>query len=275
MIGILFALLSAFLWATNDILNKKSLLMGYNENFVLWIRFPVGAFLLLPVGLIFWDFNPTVLWTTFVWLPLEVFASVLFIKGIKYAPLSVGMPFFAFMPLFSAFFGFVFLGERLGLSGFAGILLILAGSFALSGGSLITFLRVNRGSFYMLVSAFLFGCSVAIGKFVIVESNPYFFAWFYCAVMSVGLLPIVGFGEVLRRKNYTNPFNLPMGVLFCLGMLAYTLALENTFTSYVASIERLAIILDVIYGRIFFGEEIRRSLWSSFVMVLGAVLLTL
>ncbi|WP_457599825.1 EamA family transporter, partial [Hydrogenivirga sp.] len=54
MLGILLALLSAFFWATNDIFNKKSLLRGYNENFVLWIRFPVGAVLLLPAGIYFW-----------------------------------------------------------------------------------------------------------------------------------------------------------------------------------------------------------------------------
>jgi len=273
MTGIFLALLSAFFWATNDILNKKSLLRGYDENFVLWIRFPVGSVLLLPAGIYFWDFNLTVLWTTFLWLPLEVVASVFFIKGIKMAPLSVGVPFFAFMPVFSALFGFVFLGEEIAPSGLLGIGLILAGSFVLSGGSLVTFLRANRGSLYMLLSAFLFGVSVVVGKFVIVESNPVFFAWFYCAVMSAGLLPIVGLREILRRENYMNPLNVPMGMLFSLGMISYTLALERTLTSYVASLERLAIVLDVIYGRIFFREEISRNFWGALLMVLGAVLL--
>lgn len=273
MTGILLALLSAFFWATNDILNKKSLQRGYDENFVLWIRFPVGTLLLLPAGIYFWDFNATVLWTTFLWLPLEVVASVFFIKGIKLAPLSVGVPFFAFMPVFSALFGFLFLGEKIAPPGLLGIGLILAGSFVLSGGSLVTFLKANRGSLYMLLSALLFGGSVVIGKFVIVESDPVFFAWFYCAVMSAGLLPIVGLREILRKENYTNPLNVPMGLLFSLGMVSYTLALERTFTSYVASIERLAIVLDVIYGRIFFGEEISRNFWGALLMVLGAVLL--
>ncbi|HHJ63684.1 MAG TPA: DMT family transporter, partial [Aquifex aeolicus] len=224
-------------------------------------------------GIYFWDFNATVLWTTFLWLPLEVVASVFFIKGIKLAPLSVGVPFFAFMPVFSALFGFLFLGEKIAPPGLLGIGLILAGSFVLSGGSLVTFLKANRGSLYMLLSALLFGGSVVIGKFVIVESDPVFFAWFYCAVMSAGLLPIVGLREILRKENYTNPLNVPMGLLFSFGMVSYTLALERTLTSYVASIERLAIVLDVIYGRIFFGEEISRNFWGALLMVLGAVLL--
>jgi drug/metabolite transporter (DMT)-like permease len=275
VVGLLLALASAFFWATNDIFNKKSLLKGYNENFVLWIRFPVGAVLLLPLGLAFWDLNPTVLWTTFVWLPVEVVASVLFIKGIKFAPLSVGMPFFAFMPVFSAFFGYLLLGEDLDLAGWSGVLLILCGSFVITGGSPATFLRLNRGVLYMLASAFLFGFNVVVGKFVIVESNPFFFAWYYCLVMSVGLVPLVGLKEVLRGENYKNPLNLPMGLLFSLGMVTYSWAMVYTYASYVASLERLAIILDVIYGRVFFGESIGRSFWGSLLMVAGAVLLGL
>ncbi len=273
MIGILLALASAFFWATNDIFNKKSLLREYNENFVLWIRFPVGAVLLFPFGIYFWDFNFTVLWTTFVWLPLEIIASVFFIKGIKYAPLSVGMPFFAFMPLFSAFFGFLILGERISFYGLMGIVLILLGSFVITGGSFLSFFRMNRGSLYMMLSATLFGFNVVIGKYAIVESNPYFFAWYYCLVMSAGLLPMVGMRELLNIRNYRNPFNIPMGVFFSLGMVAYTSALIYTYTSYVASVERLAIVLDVIYGKVFFGEEISKSFQGAILMVLGAILL--
>ncbi len=273
MFGILLALLSAFFWATNDIFNKKSILRGYDENFVLWIRFPVGAVLLLPLGLYFWELNFTVIWTTFVWLPLEVVASVFFIKGIKHAPLSVGMPFFAFMPLFSALFGFLLLGERISAEGFLGIVLILLGSVVITGGSLRNFFKANRGSLYMLISAMLFGFNVVVGKFVIIQSNPFFFSWYYCVVMSFGLIPFVGVRELLNRKNYRNPLNLPMGIFFSLGMVTYTTALLYTFTSYVASIERLAIILDVLYGKLFFGEEIRRSFWGALLMVSGAVLL--
>ncbi len=273
MLGILLALLSAFFWATNDIFNKKSLLKGYDENFVLWIRFPVGAVLLLPLGLYFWELNFTVIWTTFVWLPLEVVASVFFIKGIKHAPLSIGMPFFAFMPLFSALFGFFLLGERISAEGLLGIVLILLGSVVITGGSLKNFFKANRGSLYMLISAMLFGFNVVVGKFVITQSNPFFFSWYYCTVMSFGLIPFVGVRELLNRKSYRNPLNLPMGIFFSLGMVTYTTALLYTFTSYVASIERLAIILDVLYGKLFFGEEIRRSFWGALLMVSGAVLL--
>ncbi len=202
-------------------------------------------------------------------------ASVFFINGIKFAPLSVGMPFFAFMPLFSAIFGYIFLGEKIETSGFLGIVLILLGSFVITGGSVTSFLKANRGSFFMLVSAVLFGMSAVIGKLAIVKSNPYFFSWYYCTVMTFGLIPLTGFKEIAYKKNYLNPLNLPMGVLFSSGMIAYSLALEKIPVSYTASVERLAIILDVIYGKIFFGEKIKKNFLGSILMVTGAVLLSL
>ncbi|NPA40682.1 MAG: DMT family transporter [Aquificae bacterium] len=271
--GVILALLSAIFWATNDIFNKKSLIRGYDENFVLWIRFPIGVVLLVPLGVLFWDFNLTVLWTTFLWLPSEIIASIYFIKGIKVSPLSVSMPFFAFMPLFSSIFGYVILDEKIEPTGWLGIGLILLGSFIVSGGSPLSFFKVNRGSLYILISAGLFGFNVVIGKLAIVESNPYFFAWYYCLVMSLGLLPFVGFKELLSCRNYKNLLNIPMGVLFSLGMLAYTIALTQTYASYVASVERLAIILDIIYGQVIFKEKFRRSSWGVVPMVFGAILL--
>ena len=273
LVGVFLALLAALFWATNDIFNKKSLLRGFDENFVLWIRFPIGALLTLPLGVYFWDLNRTVLVTTPIWLPVEIMASLLFIRGIKVSPLSLSIPFFAFMPVFSALFGYLILGEEVDLKGWVGIVLILVGSFLITGGSPATFFRANRGSLYILASAFLFGFNVAVGKLVIVESNPFFFSWYYCLIMSFGLLPLVGFREVIRPRNYRNPLNLPMGVFFSLGMVFYSWAMVYTLASYVASVERIAIILDVIYGRVFFGESIRRSFWGSLLMVSGAVVL--
>jgi len=275
MEGILLALVSAFFWATNDILNKRSLLDGYEENFVLWVRFPIGAALLLPLGVYFWELNATVLWTTLLWFPSEILASLFFIKGIKYSPLSLSMPFFSFMPLFSAIFGFLLLGEKVSSLGLLGIVLILIGSGVITGGSLRNFFRTSRGSLYILLSAMMFGFSVVVGKLAITDSNPFFFSWYYCLVMSFGLIPFVGKEGLVGSRNYRNPLNIPMGILFSLGMITYAAALEITLTSYVASIERLAIILDVIYGKVFFGEDIRRGLWGAVPMVLGAILLSL
>ncbi len=273
LLGALLSLLSALSWATNDIFNKLALKRGYEENFVLWIRFPLGAILLLPLGLIYWDLNKEVLLTTLLWLPTEIVASIFFIKAIKHSPLSIAMPFFAFMPLFSALGGWLILGESLSFRGILGILLIIYGSILLSGTDIKGFFRVNRGALYALLSAALFGFNVVIGKIAVVSSNQFFFAWYYCVVMSFGLLPFVKEFQppqvIIKERIFP-----VIGILFSLGMVFYTWAYIYTYASYVAALERLAILLDILYGKVFFYEEVRYTLRASIFMVLGAILLS-
>ena len=270
-LGILLSVFAAFFWATNDIFNKRALQKGYEENFILWIRFPLGAVILFPIALLYWDLNKVVFLTTFLWLPTEIVASIFFIKAIKYSPLSIAMPFFAFMPFFSTLGGWIFLNEKIDLKGFLGIFLIFSGSVILTGGNFKTFFTVNRGALYALISAMLFGFNVVVGKIAVVSSNQFFFSWYYCLVMSFGLLPFVKKFQFSFFKEKEFPF---IGLLFSLGMVFYSWAYLYTFASYAAAAERLAILLDVLYGKIFFKEKIASALPASILMILGTILLT-
>ena len=274
LLGVFFSLLSAVFWATNDIFNKRLIQKEYDENFILWIRFPLGAIFLLPLGIYFWDMNSTVIYTTFLWLPLEILASIFFIRALKYSPLSVVMPFFATMPVFSALAGWVLLGEGLDFKGILGMFLIFYGSTILVESDFKSFFTANKGAFYALLSSLLFGINVVIGKIAVIGSNQFFFAWYYCLVMSFALIPFVKKFPEFRKSIKEYEFTV-VGMLFSLGMVFYTWAYIYTYASYVAAIERLAILLDVIYGRIFFGEKIRNALKASFIMILGALLLSL
>jgi len=274
LLGIFFSLFSAFFWATNDIFNKKLIQKGYEENFVLWIRFPLGVIFLLPFGLIYWDLNETVIKTTFLWLPSEILASIFFIKSLKYAPLSLAMPFYATMPAFSALVGWIVLGEVLSLKSWLGILFIIYGSILLAGKNLKNFLALNRGVIYALLSSFLFGINVVIGKIAVVNSNQFFFSWYYCIVMSFALIPFVKSFNFKETALDWKLFGI-VGLFFSLGMIFYTWAYVYTYASYVAATERLAILLDVIYGRVIFGEKVKNAFKASVVMLLGVFLLSL
>jgi len=87
--------------------------------------FPVAFFLLMPLGILYWDFNIKVLTYALIWLPLEVLGGVLFIKGLKHAPLSVAMSFYSFMPVFSALFGWLILPKEPSPMGMLGMSLPL------------------------------------------------------------------------------------------------------------------------------------------------------
>jgi len=58
MLGLWLAILSAFFWGTNDYLNKRLLIKGLDENFVLWVRFPIASLLLAPLRFLLLGYEP-------------------------------------------------------------------------------------------------------------------------------------------------------------------------------------------------------------------------
>lgn len=272
MIGLLLAFISSFFWATNDYFTKRLINKGYDENLILWIRFPIATLILTPLGIYFWDFNLKLLTYTFLWLPSEVIASVLFVKAIKYAPLSVAMSFYSFMPFFSAFFSFLLLGERISLLGFWGICLLVLGSLLLTNFSPKEFV-LNRGILYMLLSTLLFGFNVVIGKLSILETNAYFFSWYYTLLMSAATFLFVPKGSLKNPR--IEPSFLPLGVFFALGDILYNYSLELIPTSYVASVERVSLLMVLIYSKFLLKEEAKNMIKGALLMFLGSVLIAL
>ncbi|WP_041434090.1 DMT family transporter [Thermocrinis albus] len=275
MIGVLMALASALFWATNDLISKKLLQKGWDEYLVLWVRFPVATLILTPLGILYWDLKENVFLYTFLWLPIEVLGGIFFMKGLKHAPLSVAMTFYSFMPFFTAVSSFLVLGETITFVGFVGVCLLVAGSLILTGFSVGDFFRKNIGSLYMLISTALFGFNVTLGKMVVLESNPFFFAWYYSLCMSLATLFFVRRNILSARTVWRNPVIFLLGFLFASGDLLYLYAYLYIPASYVAALERTSLLIAVLYGRIFFGEPIERVLPSSLLILSGSLLLAL
>ena len=273
MLGLWLAILSAFFWGTNDYLNKRLLLKGLDENFVLWVRFPIASLLLTPFGFYYWDMSLKLFLYSLIWLPLEVLGGVLFMKGIKYAPLSTAMSFYSFMPVFSVLFGWLLLSEKPSPLGLLGIGLIILASLIMVGFSPRDFLKKNRGVIYMLISTALFGFNVVLGKASVIESNGLFFSWYYCVLMGLGSLLFVRPYYVIRLDNYKH-WEIPaLGFFFAIGDVLYNLALLFTLSSYVASAERLSLLFALIYGKIFLGESLNRAFLPAILMIVGNMLI--
>lgn len=275
MLGLLLAFLSSFFWATNDLITKKLIHKGFDEYLLLWLRFPVSSLLLLPFGVLFWDLDAFVLLSTFLWLPVEVVAGVFFVKALKYAPLSVAMSFYSFMPFFSALFGFLLLRETPNFLGFLGMFLMAIGVLLLTGFSPTGFFRKNVGSLYMIISTSLFGFNTVLGKMVVINSNPFFFSWYYTFCMSFGTLLLVDRHHIIRGENYKDKRFIVLGVFFALGTLLYNSALLYAPVSYVAAMERVSLLLSMVYSRIFLGEAVSHLLPGAFFMLIGSLLLSM
>ncbi len=273
MLGLSLALLSSLFWGTNDYLSKRVLLKGVDENFTLWVRFPVAFMLLTPLGLLNWDFNHKVFMYALIWLPLEVLGGVFFIKGLKHASLSVAMSFYSLMPVFSVLFGWLILSERPSSVGIMGMSMVILATLILVGFSPKEFMKTNRGALYMLLSTALFGFNVVMGKASVIESNSLFFGWFYTLCMSFGTLIFVKPSQVLKKENYKH-WEVPLlGLFFAVGDILYNLALFLTLSSYVTSAERFSLLVVLIYGKLFLREKTERLLLPAFLMVAGNVLM--
>ncbi|NTU42677.1 MAG: DMT family transporter, partial [Nitrospirales bacterium] len=134
---VLCGLVSAFSLATSDALTKKAVVL-HNEYLIGWLRLAISLpFLWLtlfftPIPPLDRDFFTAFL----IALPLEVVATILYVKALKLSPLSLTLPFLSLTPIFLIVVPYIILHETLSLSGVLGVVCIAAGSYTLNLGEL-------------------------------------------------------------------------------------------------------------------------------------------
>lgn len=290
MTWVVYTLVSAFSLSTADALTKKSLLER-NEYVIAWVRL-VFALPYLLIALVFIPFPPldqTFWLTVLVMLPLELVALILYMKAIKTSPLSLTIPFLAFTPLFLILSGRIILGERPGMGGISGILLIAAGAYALhlhtaSSGWLSPFRAIakEKGSVLMIVVAFLYSITSALGKVAIQHSHPVFFGAVYYLLLTVISTPLAmaagaGNGEGLRATHKKDLFlYVPIGFCIAVMIIFHTLAIIQTQAAYMVAVKRLNLLGSVIYGHLLFKEgPLGERMLGSVLMIMGVALIAL
>ena len=76
--------------------------------------------------------EPAFFWAAGLALPAEVAALFCYLRAIQVSPLSLTMPFMAFTPLFVIGTGWLFLDELPSVAGMSGVVLVVAGAYALN-----------------------------------------------------------------------------------------------------------------------------------------------
>jgi drug/metabolite transporter (DMT)-like permease len=213
-------------------------------------------------------------------LPLELTAFFLYMRALKLSPLSLSLPFLAFTPVFMILTGRFILDETITAEGAMGIGLIVAGAYVLNLSKMKTGLLGplravihEPGSWIMLSISFLYAFTAPIGKLAVLHSNPWFFAAVYnlvLTVMIVLLWPVAG-----NEKTAPGIFSRP-GPMLLLGLVAsaenfcHMMAIAQVEAAYMIAIKRLSLLLGVLYGAWWFGEEnIRERLAGAAIMVAG------
>jgi uncharacterized membrane protein len=286
MTWVVLSLLTALCESLKDVFSKKGL-ANIDEYVIAWsLRFFALPFLL---SILFFVKLPAL--TKDFWLALflggglNAICTILYMKAIKRAALSLTVPLVAFTPLFLLLTSPFMIGEFPDLSGIDGILLIVIGSYVLNfsatrRGYLAPFraLFKESGPRLMLLVAFLWSITANFDKIGIRNSSPLFWSIATTVFMSFALIPIMLYKSPYAVKQIPVVLKklLPIGFFCALTVIFQMLAVSLTLVAHVIAIKRTSTVMSVAWGYLIFKEEgFKNRLLGASIMVVGVLLISL
>ena len=281
----IYALVCALSLATADALSKKALDDNTDPYIVAWARTGYAApFIAVIIPFIdIPELDSVFFVITFLAIPLDIIAVLLYIRAIKVSPLSLTLPFLSLTPIFLIVTSYIILGEKPDKFGFIGIILVVIGAYLLnvhtiSQGFLEPFKAIakEKGSVLMIIVAFIFSIGACLGKIAVQHSSPEFFSVIYIFLLSLSLFIIIS----LKSKHFLSksisrpiPF-IFIGLLIAIMIITHLKAISLIEVSYMVSVKRLSILFGVLYGIMFFKEtNIKERFLGATVMVSGIIII--
>lgn len=237
---------------------------------------------------------------------LNIIGLCLIFRAMESSDLSLSMPMLSFTPVFLIGTSYLLLHEAPSAAGVAGICIIVSGSYVLNISAEhehfldpVKSMIQNRGSWNMLVVAFLFAASINYDKIGMLNSDPVFGMAFTLLIISGAFAVIVVISKkfagrcplvpaerdparcghlpdpVFSLRSYLVPAFLT-GIFVSAECVSINYAYTLQIAPYVIAIKRLSIIFMVLYGTLLCAEnEIQTRLLGSVLMVGGAVIILL
>ncbi|MFW6457111.1 MAG: EamA family transporter, partial [Planctomycetota bacterium] len=208
-------------------------------------------------------------------------------RALRSGSMAKSVPLLSFTPAFLLLTGELILGETPTMQGIAGVLVIVAGSYFLhlkpdkqSILEPIKRLCSSQSARLMLLCSLFFGFTGPFFKRAIQLSGPFFTmaASLTISTMIMALLQLTTRHSVAdllpTSSNWRSLAGVGIAVFFV--ALSINLALDTGLVSYVISLKRLSILINIAIGAIFFGErDLLQNILAGGTMVSGAVLITL
>ncbi|MDD1703663.1 MAG: DMT family transporter [Methanoregula sp.] len=251
------------------------------------------------------DYWPAVL----ISATINIICLILIFSALSSSDLSLAMPMLSFTPAFLIGISSLLLHEVPSLSGICGILIIVSGSYVLNISSEhehildpVRSMFRSRGSWYMLIVAFLFAVSINFDKMALLNSDPVFGMAFTLLFISGGFIgigaiaplsafvrgdrgaadpaaPGAGPDRTVRQPSRLRPYLLPailVAVFAAIEAVSINLAYTQQIVPYVIAIKRLGIIFLVLYGTMVCHEKVLMiRILGSALMVGGAAAILL
>jgi drug/metabolite transporter (DMT)-like permease len=288
---ILFSLLSAFFHASRLAVTKHLSLTLSARALTLYVNL---ASLLVTLPLVIWyhDFpfhDPVYVLVVLVGGLVSGLGGWALNIAIKRSEVSLVGPILTLTPAFVIIIEWTLTGALPGALGFAGIALLILGSYVLTLGTSgedwyrpLVRLFTNPGSVFTLTATCCFATASTLGRIGIERSDPLSFAVVVAVVNPLVLFILFSlqdrrfYREVLPPQIATQARPLLLlGVLFALMRIADQIALSMTLASYAMAVKRTAGMFSVLIGRWYFNEgRTRAKLVGSAIMLFGLFLLT-
>jgi uncharacterized membrane protein len=224
------------------------------------------------------------------WLPalgsvaINIVANLLFLQGMRIAPLSVTVPLLSLTPAFATLLAIPLLGERPTGRDALGILMVIAGAIWLHWRPRATEAVPHdrrtavKGASMVALTAFLWSLTIPLDK-LSVERGP---AQFHGVVLTAGvafgvLVVLIGQGRLREiGKVRQAPGLLVLALVVSSAALALQLlALPQVYVGTVETLKRgIGNFMALLSGWAFFGEAVTpRKIFAVGLMALGVALI--
>ncbi|MEK7193071.1 MAG: DMT family transporter [Patescibacteria group bacterium] len=274
-----------FALGISDVLRKKYLTDGLDDQALLVITLFLTGILLLPVLILvglpeikngFWS---AVAITVFI----NLISQNLFIRAFKLSEVSLIAPLRLIVPPLVILTGFLFLNERPSPVGVVGIFITMIGLwFLLSGGKHSEpqgRQSIDKGVAYGLAGSVLFAISFPFDKIAVVKSSALFATFLIFTFLGILTLLL----NILRERKFASVVisslsqhfkaNLLISLFSSIGAVLTNQALSYSLAVYASSFKRLQALWTVIIARKFLEEkEAGRRVMATILMFLGILL---
>ncbi|MFX0113263.1 MAG: DMT family transporter [Candidatus Hodarchaeota archaeon] len=299
ILGVLFALLAAFSFATAQLLYRVGL-KTHDYLSGMLIRGSIAIPILITATIALSDLSTYRILSAELWIILVCSAialcigDLLHLAGLKITPLSRAVPLSATYPIFTTFFAVILLNEQ------PSLILIMGTCVVVAGVSLVVRKKdtgsVNRqlahkksygGEILVLGAALIWGFAITLAALVLKESGvktfPILAMRLFIVLILVFLLSIIhnrGQMTIPRREVILERGTIMLGIGgifgFAIGMPALYLSLERIGASQAVPLSSVYPMLAAILGMIFLKEKVACQQWlGAGLIISGCILIIL
>lgn len=268
MLGVLFAFLSAFLFAVSSVFIKKGMRISSDDNGVITtviINAIVSTLFFIIYRMLF---NPQIEfnWTGLLFFVLAgclttFIGRFFFFVGIRKIGPSAAAAIKNSAPMFTVIFAVSILHENVSLISWIGIIFIMIGIFTQGLKVIGKSQKAKKNGFMIVIlAAVSFGVGQGLRKQgLLYFSDPFAGAFIgaLVALISFMIMSIIqkNFVETIKSGIQKNTFYLLGGIAISFATLSFFIGIWFTKVAYVGTIVAAEPILTVIISRLFLKEE--------------------